>query len=262
MYNNVILERGKTMKKLMILVLMIGMALPLFAEKLNLGDPSLVERFGMNILKDKIDLYDPDEFGLWVLQHDYSSKYQKVRNDEFELDDAKKWAFDKYKQKLEKVKPIDKNAEYHIYLGGVRFGKYDFKEKRFPLIGALEEGSYMQYKGKGKIVNYYNRSKLIFDNATSDVNFIPMEKAEAKKFLKSRKDKYGNVDRNLIAHYIYTLKNYEQINEFQPGRSLMTIKFEGELKSVEFMDKKRKKIIEKIEFANLDGNSTKVGVPN
>lgn len=244
-------------------ILLLGIGTLSFAGNLDLGDKNLVERFGMNILKDKIDLYDPDEFGLWVLQKDYRTKYRKVRNDEFELDDAKKWAFEKFKQKLEKVKPIDKNAEYHLYLGGVKFGKYDFKEKRFPLTGALEEGSYMQYRGKGKIVHYYNRSKLIFDNATSDVNFIPMEKAEAKKFLKSRKDKYGNVDRNLIAHYVYTLKNYEQVNEFQPGRSLMTIKFEGELKSVEFMDKKRKHILKHIDFSsNLSSdmnNSNKTG---
>jgi len=239
----------------MVLLLVIASMLPLFAGKMDLGDPNLVERFGMNIVKDKIDLYDPDELGLWVLQRDYQQKYRKVRNDEFELEDAKKWALEKFKQKLAKVKPIDKDTEYHIYLGGVKFGKYDFKEKKFPLTNALEENSYMQYRGKGKVVNPYRSSKLMFENASAEVNYIPMEKADAKKFLKSRKNKYGNVDRDLIAHYVYTITSFEEVDEFQPNGRGMTIKFEGKLKSVEFMDKKRKHVLKKVDFDRVGNPS-------
>lgn len=42
----------------------------IFAEKLDLGDKSLVENFGAVLLKEKIDIYDPDEFGLYVLKKD------------------------------------------------------------------------------------------------------------------------------------------------------------------------------------------------
>jgi len=250
------------MKKLTILILMAGMVLPLFAERLNLGDPGLVERFGKHIVKDKIDLYDPDTLGLWVLQHDYRQKYNRVHNDEFELDDAKKWALEKFKLKLSKLKPIDPNAEYDLYLGGVSFGKYDFKEERFPLKGAIEEGTYMQYPGKDYIVKSWHDSILKFENATSKDNFIPMEKAEAKKFLRSRKDKYGNIDRRLVAHYVYTLVGYEEDEEFIPNSKKMTIKFKGKLKFVEFMDEKKKRVLRRIDFLSntvSDMNNTNKG---
>lgn len=241
------------MKKLFWIVL-IGLSIPLFAEKLNLDDSKLIERFGALMLKDKLDMYDPDEFGLYVLQKDYRSKYQKVRNDEFELDDAKKWAFDKFKKKLEKVKPIDSDAEYHLILG-VKFQKYDFKAKRFP-IDALTEDSYMRYGGKDDIVSSYRNSKLVFENAVDDINFISMSKDEAKKFIKARKDKYGNIDRQLIAHYIYKITEYKEVDEFKPNGRKMTLKFTGKLKSVEFMDKKRKHVLKKVDFENIGNTSS------
>jgi len=240
------------MKKVL-LILMVVLVVPSFAEKLNLDDNKLVEKFGALILKDKLDIYDPDEFGQYVLEKDYRSKYQKVRNDEFELDDAKKWAFDKFKEKLNKVKPLDKNADYHLILG-IKFQKYDFKNKRFP-IDALTEGSYMQYGGKNDIVSSYSRSKLVFENATDDVNFIPMSKDEAKKFVKARKDKYGNVDRQLTAHYIYKIAEYKEVDEFKPNGRKMTLKFVGKLKSVEFMDKKQKHVLKKVDFENMGNTS-------
>ena len=244
------------MKKFVLIVLVMIYA-PLYAEKLNLNDRNLVERFGMNIVKSKIDLYDPDEFGLWVLENDYRTKYQKVRNDEFELDDAKKWAFEKFKKKLSMIKSIDPKAIYHLYLK-VRFGKYDFKNGRFP-VEALTENSYMQYAGKGKIVNRYAESKLFFDNANSDVNYIAMDKQKAKHFLQTRKNRWGDVDRSLVAHYIYKINSYEEEKEFQPGRSSMILKFTGTLISVEFMDKKTKNILGSVTYDKhtTDKNNTK-----
>lgn len=235
------------MKKIL-LILLVGI-IPLLGEELNLQDKMLVEHFGALIVKDKIDLYDSDEFGLWVLKKDYQSKYRKVQNDEFEFNDAKEWAFNNFKKKLEKVKPFTKDTEFHLFLSS-KFGKYDFKSKTFP-IEALSEGTFMQYAGKGDLVHYYSNSKLVFENATDEVNFLAMTKDEAKKFIKLRKDKYGNIDRKLIAHYIYTITNFKEVNEFKPNGQDMTIKFTGKLKSVEFMDKKQKHILKKVDFENI-----------
>ena len=249
-------------RSMTLVVIIVGVMQSLWAEKLNLGDPNLVERFGMQIVKEKIDLYDVDALGLWVLKNDYRSKYQKVRNDEFELDDAKKWAFDKFKQKLSRIKPIDKDAEFHLYLSGVEFGKYDFRGKKFPLLNALEEGTYMRYGGRGKIVERWRGAKLVFENATSEINYLPMEKEEAKKFVRSRKDKYGNIDRNLAAHYVYTITSYEETDEFRPNEQVMRIKFTGRLKSVDFMDKKQKYVLKHFEFLpnrNPDMNNSNTG---
>jgi len=231
--------------KNILLILLVGI-IPLFGEELNLQDKVLVEHFGALIIKKKLDLYDSDEFGLWVLKKDYQSKYRKIRHDEFEFNDAKEWAFNNFKKKLSKVKPFTKNTEFHLFLRS-KFNKYDFKSKTFP-IEALSEGTYMSYSGKNDLVNYYNNSKLVFENATDAVNFLSMKKDEAKKFIKLRKNKYGNINRNLVAHYIYTITDFEEVDEFKPNGRKMTIKFTGKLKSVEFMDKKRKHVLKRVDF--------------
>lgn len=240
------------MKKVL-LVLLLGI-ISLSGEELNLQDKMLVEHFGALIVKDKIDMYDSDEFGLWVLKKDYKSKYRKVQNDEFEFSDAKEWAFNNFKKKLEKVKPFSKDTEFHLFLSS-KFEKYNFKSKTFP-IDALSKGTFMKYAGKGNLVHYYSDSRLVFENATDEVNFLAMTKEKAKEFIRVRKDEYGNIDRQLIAHYIYTITNFKEVNEFKPNGQRMTIKFTGRLKSVEFMDKKRKHILKRVDFENMGSTSS------
>lgn len=226
--------------------------LPLFGDKLDLADPLLVENFGANIVKEKLDTYDSDALGLWYLKRNYRSKWTKVREDEFELNDAKVWAFNQLKKKLSKVKPVNKNGDYHMYIN-VKFGKYDFKSNSFP-VEALTANSYMTYAGKGEFVDSYLSSKLVFENAEESVNFIPMKKEDAKKFIKLRKGKYGDINRNIVAHYIYKITNFSESKEFTSDGSPMRIKFTGRLKSVEFMDKKRKNILHKVYFESSEKN--------
>lgn len=234
------------MKKIFLIVLL-GLTLPLCAQKLDLNNPKIIENFGANIVKEKLDTYDSVALGLWYLKTNYRSKWDRVKNDEFELDDAKVWAFEQFKKKLNKVPPINKDAEYHLYLSA-KFGKYDFKSKRFP-VEALVEGTYMSYTGKGEFVSsYYRDSKLEFENASIAYNYIPMSKIEAKKFIKNRKSSGGYVNRDIVAHYIYTIVSYEEDHEFTSDGSAMTLKFMGKLKSVEFMDKKRKNILHTVQY--------------
>ncbi len=237
------------MKKIMVIMMCI-LAIPSFAEKLDLGNPLVLENFGANIVKDKLDTYDSVALGLWYLKNNYRSKWNRVRDDEFELDDAKNWAFEQLKKKLSKIKPIDKNAEYHLYLSS-KFTKYDFKSQSFP-VEALSGTSYMSYFGKGEFVKSCSYSKLLFENADESVNFIPMKKADAKKFIQSRKNKYGKINREIVAHYVYTIINYMEDREFTSDGSPMTIKFTAKLKSVEFMDKSRKHILQTVNFETSD----------
>lgn len=241
------------MKRIVIILLCL-VFMPAFAEKLDLGNPLVVENFGANIVKNKLDTYDFVALGLWYLENNYRSKWNRVRDDEFELDDAKNWAFSQLKKKLAKTKPIDKNAEYHLYLNS-RFTKYDFKSQAFP-VEALSENSYMSYSGKGEFVNRYSKSRLSFENADESVNFIPMKKADAKKFIKLRKNSYGSINRQIVAHYIYTITNYIEDREFKSDGSPMSIKFVAKLKSVEFMDKSRKHILHIVDFEKIDDKSS------
>lgn len=242
------------MKKIFLIVLL-GLTLPLCAQKLDLGNPKIIDNFGATIVKEKLDTYDSVALGLWYLKTNYRSKWNRVSNDEFELDDAKVWAFKQFKKKLDKVQPINKGAEYHLHLSA-KFGKYDFKLKRFP-VEALVEGTYMSYSGKGEFVSHYSSSKLEFENASISYNYIPMSKDEAKKFIKNRKSNGGHVNRNIVAHYVYTITSYAEDNEFTSDGNEMTLKFMGKLKSVEFMDKKRKNVLHSVDFSSLDSNSTK-----
>lgn len=241
------------MKKI-VAVMVFMIIMPLFGSKLDLADPLVVENFGANIVKEKLDSYDADALGLWYLRRNYRSKWSKVREDEFELNDAKEWAFNQLKKKLEKAKPINKDDKYHMYVN-VRFGKYDFKSRSFP-VEALTPNSYMSYRGKGEFVSSYSSSKLTFENANEAVNFIPMKKEDAKKFIQSRKDRYGNIDRDIVAHYTYKITNVAEADEFTSDGRPMTLNFTGKLESVEFMDKKRKHILHKVNFSQLEKNTT------
>jgi len=233
------------MKKIILISLFLLLTVG-YAEKFDLSDPLVVEKFGANIVKNKLETYDKEALGLWYLQNKYQDKWSKVRNDEFELDDAKIWAVEQLKKKLDKVKQIDKNSEYHLNLR-ITFNKYDFKSKSFP-IEALTENSYMSYAGKGEFVNSYRDSKLVFEKFDDSVNSLPMQKDDAKKFIKVRKDTYGSIDRELSAHYVYVITEFEEDNEFSSSGNPMTIKFTGKLKSVEFMDKNGKQVLSKVDF--------------
>jgi len=240
------------MKKIIVIMMCI-LIIPSFAEKLDLGNPLVVENFGANIVKEKLDTYDSEALGLWYLKNHYESKWNRVRNDEFELNDAKNWAFEELKKKLSKIKPINKDAEYNLYLSS-KFTKYDFKSQSFP-VEALTGNSYMTYAGKREFVSSYNDSKLLFENADESVNFIPMKKDDAKKFIQSRKNKYGDINREIVAHYVYTITNYVEDREFTSDGSPMTIKFTAKLKSVEFMDKSRKHILHTVNFETSDAHN-------
>jgi len=233
------------MKKITI-VMMCLLVIPALAEKLNLANPLVVENFGANIIKNKLNSYDSVALGVWYLQNNYSSKWNRVRNDEFERDEAVTWAYEQWKTKLMKSIPIEKKSEYHLYLNS-KFTKYDFKREVFP-IQALSENSYMSYAGKGEYVQHYSSSKLSFENADEKINFVPMKKSQAKEFINSRKDRYGNIDRALTSHYTYIITRFVEDNEFTSNGSPMTIKFTAKLKSVEFMDKNRKHILHKVDF--------------
>jgi hypothetical protein len=210
----------------------------LFAEELTLKDSKVVEQFGAMIVKEKLDSYDPNELGLKILKTYHESKYQEVKNDEFEFNDAKKWALDNFKT----MKPIDKQARFYIDLE-VDFGEYNFHDEYFQ-INALTKDSSMGYYGGNKLVAY---ADVVFDNPNDSCNTLNMKKDEAKEFIKSRKNQYGNVDRKLIAHYIYTIINYKEVEEFKPNRSSMRIKLMGHIESVVFMDKK-KNIIQTVNY--------------
>lgn len=223
-----------------------------FAREWNLNDGHLVESFGLGIVGKKLDVYDPDALGEWALETYYYNKYRKTKNDEFEFDAAKQWALNAFKKRIGMVKLPGSKSDIHLYLNS-EFGKYDFKNQRFPLKGMTAE-SFIRYNGEGKVVSSYKNSKLVLENADAEKNYLPMAKEEARKFIRRRKDSYGDIDRRLVLHYVYRLKSAEEKDEFDPGNSMMTILFTGHIRYIEVMDKEKKSVLYRIVFS--DNNQT------
>jgi len=227
------------------ILIVIGVQL-LHARDWNLGNPELVEKFGLGIVGKKIDIYDPDSLGEWVLKTYYRKKYNRTHDDEFEFDSAKQWALQSFKKRIGELNLPSNSDNFHLYLNA-KFGKYDFKNRRFPL-DALTKDSYISYRGKGNIVSYYSRSKLFFENASQDKNFLYIPKDQARLFVAKRKSSGGYINRDLIIHYVYKLNNAQENDEFSPDGSKMSIDFTGKILYMDIMDKDKKTVIQRIKF--------------
>ena len=237
------------MKKIFIFVLLY-ISTQLCAKPLMLDKPN-VERLAALLVQEKVKekVYDEDALALWTLQHDYPNKYQNTRNDEFEFDDAKKWALSQFKTKLNKVKKFDENQLFTFNLHA-SMESYDFKENIFP-VNAIASDSYVNIQGNYRLAS---QGALVFSNATSDINHIPMPKEKAKEFIKSRK-RYGNIDRRLTASYIFTIKEYKEKSPFKPENP-MNIEVLATLKSVEFKNSTTGKVIWKANYSDTQEKNT------
>lgn len=230
-------------------VMIIALTVSLISKEWNLNNKNLVESFGLGIVGKKIDIYDHDALGEWALKTYYNKKYYKTRNDEFEYNDAKEWALKAFKKRISMIKLPNTTDDIHLYLRA-EFGKYDFRKQRFPISG-LTADSYVGYRGNDKVVSGYNNSRLTMINADAEKNFLPMDKATAKSFLRSRKDSGGYIDRGILLHYVYHLKSAEENREFSPSEDIcMTLNFKGVIKYIEVMDRDRKQVYYRILFPN------------
>jgi hypothetical protein len=233
------------------IVLTALLSVTLFAREWNLGDRRLVEDFGLGIMGKKFDLYDPDALAEWSLETYYPDKYLKTKDDEFEFDSAKQWALKALKKRISMIQLPSKRDLFHTNLNS-KFGKYDFKNERFPVKGMTKE-SYLNYHGTGEVVSSYNSSRLTFENADQNRNFLYMKKDQARRFLKKRNFN-GYINREIIIRYTYTLESVKENNEFKPGHSQMTLNFIGKIKSMDIVDKKKNTVLQHIDFE--DGNTT------
>lgn len=123
------------------------------------------------------------------------SDYNKYKNDEFE------WAsiVKKYKTLLEeKIATNDISNKTFTIVTGADFGQYNSEKQGYEI--TLKNGTFFPV---GNSYELYQQSKDSFQQigfvpkGFSEYNIIPMELEKAKKFLESRKNKYGNIDRSV-----------------------------------------------------------------
>jgi hypothetical protein len=233
------------MKKIVIAG-MLTLAVSLFAE-VNMNDKKTIDLIGLDGLKKSISKVDKASAGRWFLYRGKNPTYRKVRNDEFELDGAIEEAYTEFISKINSTESfVGKTSELRL---GSEFGKYNFKKKEFP-ITVMSKNSYVSFGGADIIIESYSSqgAKLSFDNVNNAHSVLPMVKADAKQFMKSRKNSRGNVDRSLTARYSYVIKSVktpvdyiEKCKEnFRNCQAQREVKIVGHITKLEILGKEGK----------------------
>lgn len=133
----------------------------------------------------------------YLYQSDHDT-YKKYWDDEFALHSKLK---DQYHLMLKRVKNFDLNSTYYVLLK-TNLGRYNFQKKAFKF-NPLPKGYYFPVKEAPeqyscKICKTFTRIRLIFTNG-NDINYAPMAKSKARKFIESRKQQFsGNVNRSIV----------------------------------------------------------------
>ena len=175
--------------------------------------------------------------------------YNKYRNDEFEWHEQfqiMKKNFDK------KIQEADLSSTYTI-VTSVDFGDYDFTNEGFPVSISADtffplgkNSSYWVRSNSGTVFSKQTALKL---NDFHKYNFFKYAKNDAKTFLQTRKNSYGNVDRSVTLMISYKVasydsaeyKNFEKIalsNDYLP--------VVGNIENIEVYDASNQRNIKKI----------------
>lgn len=165
-------------------------------------------------LKTNIKNVDKNSGGVWYLSIAQRPKWDKYRNDEFELQSAIEQAYPILISEIEKYQSlIGSSTSTNLR---IEFGEYDFSKEAFPLKRMMRAESYISYSGS-TIGSYYDGARLSFNNAKGNDEFLPMPKEQAKLFLQKRKSSGGSVDRDLIAKYYFKISSSETSDKFLIG---------------------------------------------
>lgn len=177
---------------------------------------------------------EPDKFVDWCFRKMDRETYDRVKNDEFEF-------YSKFEEMREKCNSSFKNysEESYVITTDVTFDEYDFNKKAYPVNIDIEPSSF--FYSSGNMFEIPDNAALSFIDISifRDV-YIPMEMSEAKAFLNRRKDRYGNVNRELTLEL--KVKVVDAKDEYiKSGRSFYNeyINLIGEIESAVILEKNR-----------------------
>jgi len=227
------------MKKLFFVIL--ALVSIVFAD-VNFNDGSVIDDIGIGGTYPNFKLLDSQAAGIWFLRGKFPAKWDRVRNDEFELHDAIQEAYNTLKGI---VKPkydeyINKDA---TILFRTTFGKYNFKTNSFPL-DMVTKDTYFKFYGKNLVDDLY----VYFNNPGEKERKLLMAPKQAKSFLQQRKNSNGWVDRTIYAKYYFKIKkiktNVDDINSNTPDYSnTPDVTLIGHIYKVEIIDPQSNKVI-------------------
>ncbi len=130
-----------------------------------------------------------------------SPVWKKYRNDEFQMHTKRKETIGMMKNEIE---GFDLEEEFVINTG-IDFGKYNFDAEEFPIDGVSPKSYFTQSNHAGEFPYRY---KVRFSN-TAIFGNLEMNPEDAQAFVESRKNRYGNVDRELAAQLKFKIVERE-----------------------------------------------------
>lgn len=215
-------------------------ALLIFAINAGAFESKEADTLGFAAVGQEIKNMDGALVGEWFLYHTNRNKYRKVKNDEFEFNDAKIEAKKDFEEKVSNYLKAYEQS-YSINLA-TEFGEYDFANENFPL-KLLTSDSYVSFSGSDDPTCGYGSSRIMFDNANETKNVLPMKKDDAKLFLQAKKDKYsGYINRTLSAKVNFNIVKNELNKLPTNAESCVSLTTMGHIKSIEIIDSKKGKI--------------------
>jgi len=131
--------------------------------------------------------------------------WNRYKNDEFELQDKRN---DTVAIMKEAVSSFSLDEQFSINTS-FEFGEYDFSKQVFPL-DAVNSNSY--YERSRNWVGSFPEDFQVFFGNPDKVGDISMAKDDAKRFLTSRKNSSGNVDRHVPAQLRFRIKKVRSID--------------------------------------------------
>lgn len=192
------------MKKTVIGILTVGISL--FAD-IDLTKSANVDKIGLAGLSNSTSKIDKVAGGRWYLKQAKRDKYREVRNDEFALDDAISTAYNEMIANIKSNQNIIGQSSSFVL--NSKFEKYNFKDGYFPIKGALTKKTGAKFYGKRIIGNGGYHLQGIMDNTDSIHNKLSLKKEMAKKFLASRKNSRGFVNKKIDLKYYFTIQKIE-----------------------------------------------------
>ena len=159
--------------------------------------PSTAADFNYNYLLHARMKLDPD-FDFVGLATPYMqlyrpSVYKQCRNDEFQFHKRRRETSEQMKQVAESVNLDDTVA----LLTTMSIGNYDFSSNQF-YVNEAESTRYWHVSRPGYVPDLPGHFELFLKNPLA-IRSIPMTEDAANNFVERRKDRYGNVNRQLYA---------------------------------------------------------------
>lgn len=140
---------------------------------------------------------------IFLIYNYFYDDWKQFHNDEFEWKDRKAQNLRIINEEIESNKNY-RDRNYYI-VTSKEFGTYDFEKQGYPV--TISSGAYFSFDQPFKydeFVHYNSVPKIaLWLTDFSKYNFFPMEEKEARTFQANRKDRYGNIDREimLVIHY-------------------------------------------------------------